>query len=248
MNPITPQLPRPVHELWRPSNAGQPLNQGRLKALLLIVLAVAAFSALFVLLDNAYYRFANARFPAVGESAEMATLWGLVSRAHVIVLAVPLVLWRPRWFGFQMGRSWLHWRMLLVMLLANCGVVGAFLWLAGAGTPYSGNQWLVTETVIVPLVEETVWRGLVFTVVLVLLEKHYSARVSLHLTVWLTGLAFGLLHAANALAGVDTAFVLVQVLNAMIWGVVYGYARAKTDSVYPPMLLHAVMNLVVQLF
>jgi membrane protease YdiL (CAAX protease family) len=39
----------------------------------------------------------------------------------------------------------------------------------------------------------------------------------------------------------------VQVLNAGVWGIVYGYARALTDSIYPPMLLHAAMNLVVVL-
>jgi membrane protease YdiL (CAAX protease family) len=39
----------------------------------------------------------------------------------------------------------------------------------------------------------------------------------------------------------------VQVLNAAIWGVVYGYARALTASLYPPIIMHAAMNLVVVL-
>jgi membrane protease YdiL (CAAX protease family) len=47
---------------------------------------------------------------------------------------------------------------------------------------------------------------------------------------------------------VPLAFVAVQALSAAIWGVMYGYARAQTESVYPPMLLHAAMNLVVVLF
>jgi membrane protease YdiL (CAAX protease family) len=39
-----------------------------------------------------------------------------------------------------------------------------------------------------------------------------------------------------------------KALSAMIRGVAYGYARARTESVYPPMLLHAATNLVAVLF
>jgi membrane protease YdiL (CAAX protease family) len=81
---------------------------------------------------------------------------------------------------------------------------------------------------------------------LALLQRRQSrARPATdHLVQWL---AFGCCTAAT-LAGVPVLFVLIQVLNAIIWGVVYGYARAATGSVYPPMLLHAAMNLVVILF
>jgi membrane protease YdiL (CAAX protease family) len=215
---------------------------------LLIVAAVLVFSVVFLILDNAYYRFASARFPAVGDSTGLATLWGLVSRAHLIVLAVPLLLWRPRLFGLQVGRISQHWRLLLIMLLANCGVIVVYLWLTQSGTPYSGNQWLLTEVVTVPLVEETMWRGLVFTVLVLVLQKSYAPTASRQMAVWLSGLAFGLLHAGNILAGVPVSFVIIQVLNAVVWGVVYGYARERTDSLYPPILLHAAMNLVVILF
>jgi membrane protease YdiL (CAAX protease family) len=209
---------------------------------------VAAFSVLFVLIDGAYYKFAAAHFPNVGTSAWLATLWGIFSRAHLLILGAPLVLWRPRLFGFQIGRTWQHWRMLLIMLLVNCGVIAAYLWLTGGTTPYSGNQWLVTEVITVPVIEETFWRGIVFTTLLLALRRFYSENTSRHLAVWFSGLAFGLLHAANVLAGVPLLFVAIQTLNAIVWGVVYGYARAKTESIYPPIFLHAAMNFVVVLF
>lgn len=47
------------------------------------------------------------------------------------------------------------------MLLVNCGVVVGYLLLTQSSTPYNGNQWLVTEMVTVPVVEETFWRGFV---------------------------------------------------------------------------------------
>jgi membrane protease YdiL (CAAX protease family) len=214
----------------------------------LIILAIAAFITLFVLVDNAYFKFADTHFPNVGSSAWLATWWGVVSRAYLLLLIIPLVLWRPRLFGFQIGRTRQYWYMILITLLVNCGVIAAYLWLTGSTTPFSGNQWLITEVVIVPLVEKTFWRGIVFTVLLVAMRKIYSENASNHLAVWLTGLAFGLLHANNILAGVPIAFVTVQVLNAAVWGVVYGYARAKTESLYPPILLHAAMNFTVILF
>jgi membrane protease YdiL (CAAX protease family) len=217
-------------------------------SMLLIVLAFAAFIATFILVDNAYVPFADARFPNVGTSAWLATQWGVVSRAHLLILIIPLVIWRPRLFGFQIGKIWQHWRMLLVMLLANCGIIAAYLWLTSSTTPYSGNQWLVTEAITVPLIEEIFWRGLVFTILLQALRRLYAENISNHLAVWLSGVAFGLLHANNLAAGVPIQFVAIQVLNATIWGVVYGYARAKSESIYPPILLHAAMNLVVILF
>ena len=215
--------------------------------LMLIFLGLAAFVAIFLVVDGAYFKFTNAWFPNVGTSAWLAFLWGVVSRAHLLILLLPLVIWRPQLFGFQAGKVWQQRRMLLIMLLANCGVIASYLWLTG-GTPYSGNQWLVTEVIIVPLVEEVLWRGLVFLILNQALLRLYPDKTSTNLAVWLSGLAFGLLHANNLIAGVPIQFVAIQTLNATVWGIMYGYARAKTESIYPAIFLHAAMNLVVVLF
>jgi len=230
------------------SEANAPAESKRILYTTLVFVGMLAFVTTFVLVDNAYYQFSNTWFPNVGSSAWLASAWGVVSRLHLLILLVPLVIWKPRLMGFQLGAIRRHWRMLLLMLLANCGVIAAFLWLTGSTTPYSGNQWLVTEIIIVPIVEETFWRGLVFFVMLWVLSKFNSESTSTTLTIVLSGLAFGLLHTNNLLAGVSLQFVVIQVLNACIWGIMYGYARAKTDSIYPAMILHAAMNLVVILF
>jgi membrane protease YdiL (CAAX protease family) len=138
--------------------------------------------------------------------------------------------------------------MLLIMLVVNCGVIAVYLWLTDGGTPYSENQWLITEAITVPVIEETFWRGIVLMLMLILLKRFQPEDSSSHLSVWSTGIAFGLLHLANAFAGVPVQFVLLQCLNAVVWGVVYSYARMKTESVYPSMVMHAVMNLVVVFF
>jgi membrane protease YdiL (CAAX protease family) len=134
------------------------------------------------------------------------------------------------------------------LLAINLGLVGGYLVLSADATPYSGNQWLVTEVVTVPLVEELFWRGLVFSILLGVLRPAFAARASTNWAVWLSGIAFGLLHAGNALAGVPLQFVAIQTLSAVVWGVMYGYARARTGSVYPPLLMHGAMNLLVVAF
>ncbi len=176
-------------------------------------------------------------------------LWGLVSRGHMLLLGILVVAaWRdPRLFGFQIGETFRHWKFLLLLLVLNCAIVGGYLALTG-GTPYSGNEWLLTETVWVPLVEELVWRGAVFTLLLLGLRRYYSERTSTALAIWIGGVVFGLLHANNLLYGVPPAFIAVQVLNAAVWGVVYSLARARTESIYPAMVLHAAMNAIVVLF
>lgn len=211
------------------------------------VVGLAAFGAAFVVFDQAYVHYVSDHFPAASGSTSMATLYGLVSRLHLILPLLVLALWRPRLLGFQVGATRRHWRLLLLFLVANVGIVGGYLLLSGNTTPYSGKEWLLTEVVIVPLVEETMWRGVVFAILVAAFRRIQSERAATTWAVWLSGLAFGLLHGANALVGVPWMFVAVQVANAVVWGVVYGYARALTDSIYPPIALHAAMNLVVVL-
>jgi membrane protease YdiL (CAAX protease family) len=223
-------------------------KSGRLWNTILVLIGLLAFVALFLWVDNIYYKFSNTWFPNVGTSAWLAFAWGVVQRAHLLIFLVPLAIWRPRLLGFRVGKIWQHRRLLLVMLLANCGVIAAYLWLTGSSTPYSGNQWLVTEVITVPVVEELFWRGLIFIALLQALRKLYPEDISQRITVWLSGLAFGLLHGNNLFAGVPLQFIVIQVINATVWGILYGYARSKTDSLYPSIFLHAAMNLVVILF
>jgi membrane protease YdiL (CAAX protease family) len=213
-----------------------------------VSLAMLAFCSLFFSLDQAYYRFIAPRFPNVGDSTWMATAFGVVSRAPWILLIIGAAVVRPRLLALRLGDSLKRWRLILLLLSVNLSLVGGYLLLSGGSTPYSGNQWLLTEVFTVPLVEELFWRGLVFSVLLRLLSGALQLRSRTALAVWLSGTAFGLLHAGNALAGVPLQFVAIQTLSAVLWGVMYGYARSQANSVYPPLLLHGAMNLLVVAF
>ncbi len=135
----------------------------------------------------------------------------------------------------------------MLRIVLNGGVIAAYVLLTRSGTPYSGKQWLLTEMITVPLIEETLWRGIVFAGLLLLLRRSNSEATSQRWAILLSGVAFGMLHLGNALFGVPVAFVAIQALNAIIWGIVYGYTRSKTESIYPTIVLHAAMNLIIEL-
>jgi hypothetical protein len=81
----------------------------------------------------------------------------------------------------------------------------------------------VVVTVLAPVVEELTYRGLGFAVT--------RDRFGLAAAVAITSLAFGLAH------GLVVALPILT-----LFGVVLALLRARTASLYPPIVLHAVFN------
>ena len=108
----------------------------------------------------------------------------------------------------------------------------------GIGLP-SLDIYLTSLVIVGPLVEETVFRGLIQT----RLEAGLGAVRG-----WLvSGLLFGFYHlwAHFIVAGnVVTLFSFTQVVVVAIHGMLLGVVFAKTRSLLPPFLLHAVNNFV----
>ena len=82
--------------------------------------------------------------------------------------------------------------------------------------------FFLAVTILAPIVEELTYRGLGFS-----LLQPYGVL----LAILLTGLLFGLTHG-----------LLIGLPVLAFFGVAVGWLRAKTDSVYPGMLLHATFN------
>ncbi len=154
------------------TDSQRPPRFKRLQAVFFISIGLLVFCALFLFIDQLNFRFVSSHFPNVGTSFWLATTWGIVSRGPWILVILILALTNPRFLGLKVGQMRSRWRFVLSIIIINCLVVGAFLVLSGSSTPYSGNQWLFTEIVIVPLVEELFWRGLVFSLLFALLEKN----------------------------------------------------------------------------
>lgn len=87
--------------------------------------------------------------------------------------------------------------------------------------------FFLAVTLLAPVVEELTYRGLGFSLI---------APYGVVLAIVGTGVLFGLTHG-----------LLIGLPVLAFFGIVVGWLRAKTDSVYPGMLLHATFNAVALL-
>lgn len=204
------------------------------------VLAVAVVATLTVALGNGPW------FEAVNGALGLTDPLGraLVFSSWLLVVGVPIVARGPADYGFRVGDALKEWRSVTVVVVAAALLTAALLMVVGP-TPYSGASPFV-EVVVVPLTEELAFRAAMVTLLLAaLLRFHPPGRAAL-LAVVFDGIAFGLGHAANATA-LPPPFVVGQVAFATVLGMAAAWLMVRTRSVYPAVLLHAVVNGVVVL-
>jgi len=207
---------------------------------ILVLLLAFAASLLVAVVNTPYFEFVNGFFGARNTEAR-----GLLFSSWLLLIGGPIAVWRPRTLGFRLGETRRHGR-LVAGTVAAAGVVTALV-LAGTGrTPYSDASLLI-ETIVVPFTEELVFRGVLLTVLLMALARLHPPRTALVLAVLFDGIAFGLAHVANAMS-LELGFVVSQAAFASVLGVACAYLMARTRSIYPAMLLHAVVNGVVVAF
>jgi membrane protease YdiL (CAAX protease family) len=157
---------------------------------------------------------------------------------YPLLIAFGVTLWRPGYYGLQIGGTIRHWRTVLSSLLVIGVIVGAYVF-AGNRTPWD-SRGLVNFTV-VPLYEEIIYRGILFTLILAYARRHFTERQSMWMAVVVSALGFGLSHLSNGFY-FGWPFTVFQVVYASLFGVLAGYNRAVTGSLIAPFLLHALMN------
>ncbi len=208
---------------------GRPLP-GRLVGWLVFVLALAALGYASRLgdtetPDDIAYRYSS----SVAALVQYGIMLG-------ILLLIARGLPKRDAFGLRSPVSW--GKALGLCLLALVGI-----WVASAAfSPFldaSDEQGLVPDewdssragafaaffvvvTFVAPAVEELTYRGLGFA-----LLAPYGAWVAIVVTGVLFGTAHGLLVALPVLT---------------VFGIIVGWLRERTSSVYPPMLVHAIFN------
>jgi membrane protease YdiL (CAAX protease family) len=205
------------------------------------VVALAAFAASLAIafLNQPYFDLVNGVIRAQGAEAR-----GVLFSSWLLLIGVPVALWRPRACGLTLGSTREHWRLIVGTLAAGAAVTAGIL-LATGPIPFSDASWFI-ETVDVPITEELVFRGVLFAALLGAFGRLHPARTAVLLAVVVNGLAFGLAHVANA-ADLEVGFVLAQVTFASVLGMGCAALMARTGSLYPAILLHAVVNAVVVL-
>ena len=209
--------------------ASEP-SRWRLGAWLTFVLALAA--------ANYATRFSGAKVPD-----DLAYRWSSSVAALVqygvmlgILLLISWGLDRRDAFALRRPESWRRAVALTVGALAAIWAVSAALsrfldatheqglvpksWDSSRWAPFVA--FFIVVAVIAPVVEELTFRGLGFTLV-----SPYGTWIAIISTGVLFGVAHGLVEGLPVLA---------------FFGIAVGWLRAKTDSVYPGMLLHGTFN------
>jgi len=157
-----------------------------------------------------------------------------------IILVLVLLLARglaPSTLGLRRPRSWAGAAGRLAAALVAIWIVGFVLnffleageeqglvpdeWDASRAAPFVANFLVVA--LVAPFVEELTYRGLGYAAV----RDAFGAIAAIAVTAVAFGLAHGLVIALPVLT---------------IFGAILAWLRYSTDSIYPPMILHAVFN------
>jgi membrane protease YdiL (CAAX protease family) len=209
-------------------------HPGRLLAWLCIILGLTALNYL-------------GRFAAEDTPDDIAYQWtssiGVVVQFGLmlgVLLLITIGLPKRELFALRRPRSWKRGlAAIYVAALAYTGLLsllGDFDpteeqglvpddWDSSRAAPFVA--FFLAVTVLAPVVEELTYRGLGFSLM---------APYGVVLAIAGTGLLFGLTHG-----------LLIGLPVLAFFGIVVGWLRAKTDSVYPGMLLHATFNAVALL-
>lgn len=181
-------------------------------------------------------------------SAQHATadpyLNDLSSDAVILFVAFMPIVWAPKFFGYQFGAIAKHWRMLLGMAVFFVGAPLLYRLIFGE-TPFGANTWFF-EGVVVPVAEEGLMRGILFSLLAWGFSRLYRESTATWMAIVFSTLIFATAH-LNNLGNYPMGFVLFQVGFSIVVGLAFGYVRAKTQSIYPAMVLHSLFNLAATL-
>lgn len=185
--------------------------------------------------NNTIYPVFAAQFPHIHTSVN-----DIFSDSVLLFAAFMPILWAPRFFGYQLGTTTRHWKMLLGMTVFFVSAPLLYRLIFGE-TPFSANTWLF-EGIVVPLAEEGFFRGILLSMFLWGFGQIYPAKTADWLAIIFSTLIFATMHLKN-LGEYPSGFILFQVGFATILGLAFGYTRVKTGSIYPAFLLHSLFNL-----
>jgi membrane protease YdiL (CAAX protease family) len=204
-----------------------------------VFVGALAVAIAIAVLNGVWFDVVNGMVEATGTVAR-----GLLYSSWLILIAVPVVVRRPRAFGIRVGQVPEH--LALVTGVVGAATAGTVLLLQLIGsTPYSDASFFI-EVFDVPITEELVFRAVMLTVLLVVLRRLWPAATAAALAIAFDAIAFGTAHLAN-LTAVPTPFTLGQAAFATVLGGLCAFLMVRTKSVYPAIALHAAVNAAVVL-
>lgn len=140
--------------------------------------------------------------------------------------------------------SWLMASLTYQLLILKWPINYFVIRLIDPSKAFPPMNWAMITSIVV-IFEEVALRGIFLTMLL----QRYSEKKS----IFLSGLAFGLLHSMNILNGSLTVELLLgvifQIIYATVYGIFYGYLFIKIDyNLIPLMILHYIGDAFISFF
>lgn len=125
---------------------------------------------------------------------------------------------------------------LILLIVGFALALGLFE--ADLGVLIRDEQWIILLLAFVPGIwEELAFRGVILTN----LQRFYSTRNA----IGISSVLFGLFHLGNFWGSDDVAAVLAGVVAATLLGIGWGYIVVRTNSIFPAMLLHYMVDVLL---
>lgn len=176
--------------------------------------------------------------------------WNWFGKLFVIVWAIPFLVFGPITFNeasFRKPRVGTTTRAVtIVVALALVAFIAH--WFLRTGTPRS-TETILYQLTMPAIAEETVFRGALFAV----LERAFGERDSVGQSwwksraVWLTAIAFALMHGWGVVNGAFQ-FNVLACLIPFVFGAIAGGLRKYSGSITFPMVLHSAVNVAAAVF
>ena len=176
--------------------------------------------------------------------------WNWLGKLFELAWALSFLAWSPITFsdaGFRKPRAGTTERAVtIVALLALIAFIAH--WFLQAGAPRS-TETILYQLTMPTIAEETVFRGVLFAVI----ERAFREGGSgdqpwwKSRAVWLTAIAFALVHGWGVMNGAFQFNVLACTVP-LVFGVIAGGLRKYSGSIAFPMALHSAVNVAAAVF
>lgn len=171
--------------------------------------------------------------PIRGELGD-ESVWMLVALAAIAVAATAFILGNGLQAKYGLDR-WptrlaKYWYFIPMLVLSTGNLWGGF------AVAYSGTAQVcaVLSMMLIGYVEEVIFRGFLFKMML--------RKNGVKSAIIVSAVTFGIGHLVNLLAGQPTLESVMQVLFAVAWGFIFTLAFYKSGSLWPCIIVHALVD------
>lgn len=177
---------------------------------------------------------------AVFVAGAIATIKQLNYNAPILISFIPTALvliiyftWKRKWtfFGFKAGtarKNWIHYIPLFIILVILC-------FQGFSNKPIEIVIFYIGFAVLVGFVEESIYRGIIIKILL---------PIGVVPAILTSSILFSFTHILNLLSGQSAEQMVLQLVYALLIGIVLAQLFIKNGSIYPLILFHTLHNLI----